>query len=172
MGVEDRRRPDLELTSGFKSIKNFNYDGRFLNAIEVNEKAIKKVFGLAGLVYSGIAIESMPQSDMDVSKGLRKKPLFMTEKVNNGWKIQINDGEMMARLEKKDSRDGHRKEFIQELNGLIKAAVLECIRKEKFSNRKDSDLPLFGLPPEALHIARCWLFLHPKSGITLARESK
>lgn len=169
MGVEDGRRPDLKLTSGFKSIKDFNYGGRFLNAIEVNEKAIKQVFELAGLVYSGIAIESMPRPDIDISTGRRKKPLFTTEKINNRWRIQVNDEEMMEKLERKDSRDGHRKEFIQELNGLIKAAVFECIRKERSLN---GDTLSFDVQPEALNIVRPWFFVHPLSGVTLTRESK
>lgn len=170
MRVEGNIRPDLELPDGFKPIKDFGYNGRFPAVMEVNEKAIKEVFELAGLGYSGIVIESMSQSDIDISKG-RKNLLFTTDRVNNRWRIQINDEEMIARLEKKGSRDDYRKRFIPQFNGLIKDAVLECIRKEKLSNRQDSDLPLFGLPPEAYDITMCWFFLHPVSGITLVKGS-
>lgn len=171
MSVEAREQA---INDGFKPIRDFGYDDRFPYAIEVNEDAIKKAFRVAELDYcNGITIEPMPQSDVERSRGRWNRRLFATGKGDNGWKIQVNDEVMMERLERKDPRKSHRENFIQGLNGLIKSAVLECVRKEWRLEMNPKGYLFTALDlMEFIDNARCSLFLYRGDGRTLVRESK
>ncbi len=171
MSPETRARP---IHDGFKPIGDFGYNGRFPDAIEVNEKAIEGAFGTAGLDYcNGIIIEQMSQSDVERSRGRWVRHLFVTEKINDRWRIRINDEVMMERSEGKDPNKGHQENFTQELNGLLKKAVLECVSKEwrlDVQSEKFSSLAL--KPFEIFDKAKCSLFLYLGNGRTLVRQGK
>lgn len=170
MSVEAREQA---INDGFKPIRDFDYDGRFSDVLELNEKAIKKAFGIAGLDYGGITIEPMPQSDIEKSRGRWNRRLFTTEKGDNGWKIQVNDEAMMERLIRKDLKKSHQENFTQELNGLIKSAVLACVRKEWRLEINPKGYLFTALDlMEFIDNIRCSLFLYQGDGRTLVRKSK
>ena len=170
MSVETRVRAPINY--GFKPMEGFSDQRRFPPAMQMNEEAIKHVFALAGLDYGGIAIEPMSQSEV-VSNSGRKKKLFVTEKVNNRWRIQVVDGEMKSRSEKKNSRDDHWKSFIQELNGIIKEAVLDCMVKEERLEAQSGKFSTVVLKAfEIYDSLNCRRFLYLGNGRTLVRESK
>ncbi|MDO8620741.1 MAG: hypothetical protein Q7R31_00430 [Candidatus Levybacteria bacterium] len=183
MSIETGERAGIG--DGFRPMEGFNYNGSFSTVMQVNEEAINKAFGIAGLAYGGIDIKSMPQSGKDIDKGLRKNPLLTTAKVNNRWRIEIDDVAMVTKLVKEGSGGGNQKRFIQQFDSLMKAAVLECVIKEKHLETQSEDFSALVLKTITLDfsalalktfpwydIARCWLFLYPKNGITLVRESK
>lgn len=164
MSLETRERT---VNDGFKPIEQ----SRFPCPIELNERAIKKIFESGGLDYHGVTIEPMPQLDVEKSRHQQNRQLFTTEKVDNGWRIQINDEAMMAKSRKKWFRKTHQESFTQELNDVIKSAVLECVKKEwrlEMEAEKFSFLPLIVL--QLYHIAISKYFLHLGDGKNLVKE--
>lgn len=168
MSLETRART---INDGFERMEGFDDQRRFPPAMQVNKLAIKKAFGIAGLACSGITIEPMSQSDMAMNKG----SLFITEKVDNGWKITVNDGEMKTNSAKKKSRDDHWESFTQEFNGVIRSAVWSCILEEKRLERtqaKEFSRPILAV---INFFEREWCdvsFFRLGDGKTLVRESK
>lgn len=167
MPLETRART---INDGFERMEGFDDQRRFPPAMQVNEFAIMKAFRVAGLACSGITIEPMSQSDMAMNKG----NLFVTEKVDNGWKITVNDGEMKTNSAKKKSRDDHWESFTQEFNDVIRAAVWSCILEEKRLERTQAKefSPLALKAFEFYDLARCYIFLRLGNGKTLVREKR
>lgn len=168
MSLETRAR--ARINDGFEQMEGFDDQRRFPPAMQVNKFAIKKAFGIAGLVCSGITIEPMSQSAMAMNKG----SLFVTEKVDNRWKITVNDGEMKTNSAKKKSRDDHWESFTHEFNDVIRAAVWSCILEEKRLERTQTKefSPLVLKAFEFYDLTKCYIFLRLGDGRTLVRESK
>lgn len=164
MSPEARERT---VNDGFKSIEQ----SRFPCSMELNERVIRRIFESGGLDYHGVTIEPMFQSDVEKSRHQQNRQLFTTEKVDNRWRIQVNDEAMMAKSRRKWFRKTHQESFAQELNGVIKSAVLECVKKEwrlEMEAEEFSFLPLIVL--QLYHIAISNYILHLGDGKTLVRE--
>ncbi len=167
MNVETGRRG---IDDGFKPMEGFSDQRRFPPAMQINEEVMRRAFKKAGLAYGGITIEPMSQSDMVMNKGR----LFVTEKVDNGWKITVNDGEMKINSAKKNSRDGHWESFTQEFNDIIRSAVWSCISEEKHLERtqaKEFSRPVLAVI-NFLETEWCDVFFRLGDGRTLVRKSK
>ncbi len=136
------------------------YDGPYAMSMDLNRTAVEKFLALARL-DGAVTLESMTSSRtpryMDANadgtvtgkKGLRfgekikdnedENPYYRTVPTQDGWRVEVKGDKLLQNIVDKPHKKYSTKErFVQEFNQALRAALNECVWKEKLTNVKDT----------------------------------
>lgn len=134
------------------------YVGNFAQQMSLNRKAVERVLEIAHLDGKVVLTRFVPSSQSTseaqgnelapkrffpfgekINRDEEENPLSKVVSIPEGWKIEINDTRIRKELENKQNLTGKELQtaFIKKFNGLVTNKLLECIRIEKLSSKKD-----------------------------------
>jgi len=130
------------------------YGGNYSQQMELNRLSVEELMRVGA--YKGqIILTSLPplrKRSLDINadgSATAKRRLFWGEKVEDeetirpyqvlpipqGWRVEINDQEILDDLTRQESRKPLEKRFVAEFNRNLRSALFEILRKEKTGNR-------------------------------------